>query len=126
MNARVCIFTGGLFGAFGVAAGAFGAHVLEDVISPEKMDTFEVAVRYQLLHASALVLTGVLADRWPSRTIRAAGAAFLLGMVLFSGCLYAWLLTGVKIFVLAVPIGGGALIAGWAALAGAGWASSKP
>ena len=125
MNSRFCIFSGGLLGVLGVAAGAFGAHLLEDVISPEQMDTYEVAVRYHLLHAIVLVLVGVLGDRWPSRAIRVAGAAFLLGVLLFSGCLYAWLLTGAKVFVLAVPIGGGTLIAAWAALAGAGWMSNK-
>jgi uncharacterized membrane protein YgdD (TMEM256/DUF423 family) len=125
---RGWIALGAVLAGLGVTAGAFGAHGLEGRLSAEQLETFEVAVRYQMYHALALLLVGLFAQQtgerrgvsptWlRSRTLAAAGAMFAVGIVLFSGCLYAWLFTGAKTFVLIVPVGGLAFIAGWLALA---------
>lgn len=105
----------------GVAAGALGAHALEVRLSTEQLETYQVAVRYQLFHAVALVLTGVLLAQYPSNAGRIAAWAFLIGILLFSGCLYGWLFSQWRPLVHVVPIGGIALIVGWIALAIAGW-----
>jgi uncharacterized membrane protein YgdD (TMEM256/DUF423 family) len=120
MNAsgRTWIVLGGLFGGLGVVAGAFGAHGLEKHLSPDQLETYEVAVRYQMYHALALVLVGLLAQR-PSRMLALAGSMFVLGILIFSGLLYVLVFTGVTKLGMIVPLGGLAFIAGWFSLAAA-------
>ena len=126
MTAGSWIAVGSSLGALGVIAGAFGAHALEDKLTADAMDTFEKAVRYHLIHAVALVLVGLLIARQPSAAAAVAAWAFLVGIVLFSGCLYAWVLSGFKPLVHVVPFGGTAFVVGWIALAvaGFGWQAS--
>lgn len=119
MNASTILVCGAVLGALAVAAGAFAAHGLEGRLDPHQLLTFEKAVRYQMYHALALVLVGLLALQRPSPAATVAAVAFLVGIVLFSGGLYAWLLTGVKPLVHVVPVGGTAFIVGWIALAAA-------
>jgi uncharacterized membrane protein YgdD (TMEM256/DUF423 family) len=121
MNDRICILLGGLLGGLGVAAGALGAHGLKPILSPEQLANYEVAVRYQIFHALALVLLGLLLNAEPSRCGLVAAWAFLVGILLFCGCLYGWVFTGLRLLVHLVPVGGVAFLVGWAALAVAGW-----
>ena len=121
MNSRWCIVIGGLLGALAVMAGAFGAHGLEKRLAADLLQTYETAVRYQLFHALAMVLTGLVLATHDTASGRVAAWAFLLGTLLFSGCLYGWIFTQSKPLVMVVPIGGVALIVGWLALALAGW-----
>jgi uncharacterized membrane protein YgdD (TMEM256/DUF423 family) len=72
-----------------------------------------------MYHSLGLVLVGLIATRYGSRLISAAGVLFLLGTVLFSGGIYAWLATDQTPFVQVVPIGGSAWIVGWLLLAAA-------
>ena len=97
---------------------AVGTHVLKETLKlPESsLETYEVAVGYQMYHALGLILVGLLAGQWPSRLLAAAGTLFLLGIVLFSGGVYAWLATEMKPFVHVVPLGGVAWIVGWLVL----------
>lgn len=106
-----------------VAAGAFGAHGLREALTPDRLAVFETAVRYQMVHALALVAAGLLATRRRGRGVPAAGWLFLLGTVLFSGSLYALALTGTSAWGAVTPFGGVAWLAGWAILA---LASRKP
>jgi uncharacterized membrane protein YgdD (TMEM256/DUF423 family) len=76
-----------------------------------------VAVRYQMYHALALILVGLLWPRFASRVLAAAGGLMLVGIVLFSGGVYAYLATGIKPFVHVVPIGGTLWIVAWLLLA---------
>jgi len=122
MDAKNCIFWGALVGSLGVAAGALGAHALQTRLSVEQLQTYEIGVRYQLVHALALVLVGVLSLSYPSTAAQVAGWAYLVGTALFSGCLYSWVFTHFKPLVHLVPVGGVSLIIGWLALAIAGWA----
>ncbi len=99
-----------------------GAHFLKDLVqrellSPDQLASFETAVRYQMYHALALVLVGLLLERGPSGMVQAAAIAFLLGIVLFSGGIYGWLASGIKPLVHIVPIGGLTWIVGWLILA---------
>lgn len=103
-----------------VAAGAFGAHGLKDHLAPDLLGTFEVAARYQMYHALALVATGLLAGRADATCLRIAGWAFVIGTLLFSGSLYALSLTAVRGFGAVAPLGGAAFMIGWLTLA---WAA---
>lgn len=109
---------GSLFGALGVAAGAFGAHGLRARLTPDRLDTFEVAVRYQMYHALALLAAAYAVERWPESSLPvAAGLLFLAGIVVFSGSLYALVLSGERRLGIITPLGGLAMVAGWALLA---------
>ncbi len=122
------IAVGAVLGAVGVALGAFGAHVLNGLLTDlgfvgddvtRRIANHETAVRYQMWHALAIVLVGVALASRPTPWWQAAGWAFLVGVLVFSGLLYALVLTGPNWRWLGavVPIGGAALIAGWVLLA---------
>lgn len=106
-----------LSGAIMVAAGAFAAHGLSDYLSPKLLQTFETGVRYQAWHTLAML--GVLAWRsaCPLAGQRLVLGLWALGVLLFSGSLYALALTGIGRLGIITPFGGVALIAGWLALA---------
>lgn len=115
MNPRTLLVAAALLGATGVALGAFGAHALAATLPPERASTFETAVRYQLLHALALLaLVAVARDRPP---VARAGAVLLVGTVVFSGSLYALVATDVARFGAVAPLGGALLVFGWGMLA---------
>ncbi len=104
-------------GLISVAAGAFGAHGLRDKITPRHIEVFETGARYQMYHAFALLAVAWLASRAASPMINASGWSFLIGIILFSGSLYALALSGIDKLGMITPIGGGAMIVGWALLA---------
>jgi uncharacterized membrane protein YgdD (TMEM256/DUF423 family) len=117
MIAKYWLVLGAALAAAGVAAGAMGAHWLEKFLEPQQLKSFETAVRYQMFHALAILLVGVLAEQQPVGHWSWPGWLFLAGIVLFSGGIYAWLATGIRPFVHIVPIGGTCWILGWIALA---------
>jgi uncharacterized membrane protein YgdD (TMEM256/DUF423 family) len=117
MNHRAALAWAGAIGASGVALGAFGAHLLRPRLEAAgTLDAWETAVRYQLVHAVALVgFAGWLRPpgapagacaRWTVR-LWAAGTA------LFSGSLYGLALGGPRWLWPVTPLGGVCLIAGW-------------
>ena len=108
---------GSLFALATVAAGAFGAHALKSSLAPERLSTFETAVRYQGLHALALFASAWVLQSWPSRVAFAAGVCFAVGIVLFCGSLYALALLGQPWFGAITPLGGLVFLAGWTLLA---------
>lgn len=122
------IIAGALCGAAGVALGAFGAHGLPDALTnlgyadadlARRLDIFETAARYQMYHALAMVLTGMLLGQLPLRAWRKAAWAFFIGVLIFSGLLYVLAVAGPNWNWLGaiVPLGGLALIVGWLLLA---------
>jgi uncharacterized membrane protein YgdD (TMEM256/DUF423 family) len=122
---KVFLFAGGLLGGLGVAAGSFGAHGLKHLLDATgRADNWETAVRYCLYHALAILVIAV-ATAMPQvgpathTLFKAAGWCFLVGTVIFSGCLAALALSGVKILGAIVPIGGVLFLIGWALLAAA-------
>jgi uncharacterized membrane protein YgdD (TMEM256/DUF423 family) len=108
---------GAAFGFLGVAAGAFGAHALRATLPPERLEIFETAARYQLIHAVALLVVALALERAASRAAAAAGWLFLAGQVIFAGSLYALALSGVRLWGAVTPLGGLCYLAGWALLA---------
>lgn len=113
---RIWIAIGALLGLSGVALGAFGAHALGS-LPEEALKHFETAVRYQMYHAGAILVIGLLLRDQPSALLHAAGAAFLVGILIFSGTLYGIALSGFRPLGMLTPIGGVGFIAGWALLA---------
>ena len=108
--------------ALAVAIGAFGAHGLAARVSEQDLATFEIGVRYHMYHALALLAVGWAQTRWEGPAIQVAGWLFVAGIVVFSGSLYVLVLTGQRWLGAITPIGGVALIAGWAVLA---WATFR-
>lgn len=126
---RIFAVVGALSGFIAVGAGAFGAHGLKAIVTPDRLAVFETAVRYQMVHALALFAVAWAIDRWPGRAAVAGGWCFVAGTVIFSGSLYALTLTGVRGLGAITPVGGVLFLAGWLLLALAAWrgaAASAP
>ena len=113
---RLFFALGALLGGLGVAAGAFGAHALRDQLAPERLAQYELAVRYQLYHAFALIAAAWAAQRWPDSPATLAGWLFVVGVVIFCGTVYALSFGSPRWFGAITPLGGISLIAGWALL----------
>lgn len=110
MRSRWIAF-GAFSGAAAVLLGAFGAHGLEDNVSPEDLEIWKTAVLYHALHSIALVLFGLFQER--RRSSPAPGLLFLIGVLVFGGTLYGIVLGGPRWLGAITPLGGLALIAGW-------------
>jgi uncharacterized membrane protein YgdD (TMEM256/DUF423 family) len=109
MIIRVAAWTG----FSGVALGAFGAHVLEETLQAnDRVDTWETAVFYHLVHALALLLVGLF-----PKAPKGVAYAFVIGVILFSGSLYLLSLTNITKLGMVVPLGGVSFLVGWAILA---------
>eukprot|EP01111_Echinosteliopsis_oligospora_P008950 TRINITY_DN2529_c0_g1_i1.p1 TRINITY_DN2529_c0_g1~~TRINITY_DN2529_c0_g1_i1.p1 ORF type:complete len:118 (-),score=28.79 TRINITY_DN2529_c0_g1_i1:21-374(-) len=107
---------GAITGALGVILGAFGAHGLKNSIKDEKMlKNWDTAAHYHLIHAVALTLTGFLPTT--NNSLPKSGYCFMIGIAVFSGSLYAMVLSGKRWLGAITPIGGLAMIAGWLLLA---------
>lgn len=122
MNDRHLILAGSLNMFLAVAAGAFGAHGLKKILSPDLLAIWQTAVQYHMLHAIALLLIALLMPRLGAATLSIAGMLMLAGIALFSGSLYALALSGVRILGAITPLGGVAFLTGWLLLA---WATYK-
>lgn len=111
----------GLCGLFAVGLGAFGSHGLRSVVTPEMLAAWRTGVEYQLFHTLAILAVGLAPGhlgsalwRWPLRL-------WATGICLFSGSLYAMVLTGARIMGAITPIGGVCFMAGWLLLFWAAW-----
>jgi uncharacterized membrane protein YgdD (TMEM256/DUF423 family) len=119
---RLFFALGAVIAGLSVTFGAFGAHGLRNSLSPEDLDIFETGARYQMYHALALLAVAWAYARWEAPLIPVAGWLFVAGIVIFSGSLYALVLTGQRWLGAVTPIGGLALLAGWVLLA---WAAFR-
>jgi uncharacterized membrane protein YgdD (TMEM256/DUF423 family) len=114
---RLFFALGALAAGVAVALGAFGAHGLENRVTPERLQTFETGVRYHMYHALALLVVGWAAAQVPGWPVQAAGYLFLAGIILFSGSLYVLVLTDTPWLGAVTPLGGVAFIVAWGLLA---------
>ncbi len=119
---KIFLIIGTILAGLSVALGAFGAHGLKKIVSQETISIYQTGVQYQMYHALALLLLGVLYERSQSSLLNFAGIFFIAGVVLFSGSLYLLVslkamnkisTTGVGMLT---PIGGLFFIIGWALL----------
>lgn len=113
---KLFLILGIINGFLAVALGAFGAHGLEGKLTEKAIGTWEKAVTYQMFHTMALLVTALLLAKFQSGGMLWAGWMFFIGIVLFSGSLYAYSTTGITAFALITPLGGVAFLAGWVLL----------
>ena len=123
MMTRLFLTIAALLGGSAVGFGAFGAHALKERLSERSLEIFETAARYQMYHALALLLVGVLMSQSTTEqpVLTASGSAFLVGVVLFCGSLYVLSFSGIKWLGAVAPLGGLALMVGWVSIAIAAW-----
>ena len=126
MTMRPWLILGAVNAFLAVAAGAFGAHGLRARLTADMLVTFETGARYHMYHALGLLAVGLLAQARPSGLLQGAGVAMLVGIVLFSGSLYALALSGVRALGAITPLGGLGFLAGWLLLALAAWRGGAP
>jgi uncharacterized membrane protein YgdD (TMEM256/DUF423 family) len=120
--AKLFITLASFSGMLAVVLGAFGAHALKDKLDAYSLGVFETAVQYHFYHSFALLVVGVIALSQPQTVmLKSSGYLFILGLVVFSGSLYLLSITGVRWLGAITPLGGLALIGGWACLAATGW-----
>ncbi|HET8866188.1 MAG TPA: DUF423 domain-containing protein [Gracilimonas sp.] len=111
-NPKIIIAIAAILLALAIAAGAFGAHALKNVLSAERLETWQTAVQYHAWHALGLMLIALIGIQfdlvitWPASLI-------LAGIVIFSGSLYVLCLSGIGWMGAITPIGGVAFIVGW-------------
>jgi uncharacterized membrane protein YgdD (TMEM256/DUF423 family) len=114
---KIFLILGSSFAGLAVAIGAFGAHALKSVLeATNRMETFETAVKYQFYHAIALLVLGLLMQKFDHRMFTWAGYGFVAGIILFSGSLYILSLSGVTKWGAVTPLGGIAFLIGWITL----------
>lgn len=107
---------GALLGLLAVISGALGAHALADTLTPEQLGSYETAVRFQMYHALAFMALGIIAKVFgPSRWLAGVWWSWLLGTLMFSGSIYALVLTPANPWFV-TPMGGLFLMVGWALL----------
>jgi uncharacterized membrane protein YgdD (TMEM256/DUF423 family) len=115
--------TAGILAFLGVALGAFGAHALSERFGDYEKGVWQTATHYHLIHALALFAFGIAAAVLPlpegmsAGTFQAIGWLFTLGILIFSGSLYALALSGVKILGAITPVGGLAFLGAWVMVA---------
>ena len=119
---RIFVGLGAVLAGLAVGLGAFGAHALRGRLSPADLVTFETGVQYQMYHALALFAVAWAMTRWEAGQLQWAGWLFVVGIVVFSGSLYALVLTGQRWLGAVTPLGGVALLAGWLLFA---WAAFR-
>jgi len=103
-----------LLAFFAVGLGAFGAHILRDRLSESMLETFRTGVDYHALHAIALLFVAMLWRANPEATkLKWTCILFSLGILIFSGSLYALALSGVRWLGAITPIGGVCFLTGW-------------
>jgi uncharacterized membrane protein YgdD (TMEM256/DUF423 family) len=118
MNQQKTLLAGAILGGIGVALGAFGAHALKAALTETgRLETFELAVRYEFYHALALLATGLIQQFASSKFLSIAAVFFLAGTILFSGSLFLLCFTNNTLFAIVTPFGGVLLIMGWLFLA---------
>jgi uncharacterized membrane protein YgdD (TMEM256/DUF423 family) len=121
MLAKQWITLGAVSGFFAVLLGAFGGHILKERLSEKAFSIYQIANQYQMTHALALIGLGIWASSNSHMDSFLSGSAFTLGIVLFSGSLYALALTDLRFLGMITPLGGVSFMVGWIAFAFLAW-----
>ena len=108
------IISGAIHGLLAVALGAFGAHALKNVLDDYGAGIWDTAVQYQMFHATALLIIGVLIKLLgPNKQLKSAAICMNLGILFFSGSLFVLAISGIGVLGAITPIGGVLFICGW-------------
>lgn len=123
---KLFLTSGPIFAALSVAAGAFASHALKAKLDTHALTIWETGAKYQMYHAIAILLVGVLAlnGTLSSTLLNVAGIGFIAGIFLFSGSLYVLSFSGIKVLGAITPLGGVAFLVGWICLAIAGFSQT--
>lgn len=113
------VSVGAIAAMLGVILGAFGAHGLRKRVEADAMAVYQTGVQYQLYHALAIIVIGEFLRATSNGLLFTAEWFLVIGIVIFSGSLYALALTGIKRWGMITPLGGLSFIIGWALLASA-------
>lgn len=124
-SSRWLMLIGCVSAGLGVAAGAFGAHMLKDLLEPNMLAVYDTATRYQMYHAFGLVLSGLVVRVGRDGRAARAGWLFLAGTLLFCGSLYGVSLLGIRWLGAVTPVGGLLFIVGWLILGWRAWRSAE-
>jgi len=112
--AQFFLITGAVAMALAVGFGAFGAHIVQDILSAERLEVYKTGVEYHFYHAIGLLIIGATALHMPENNLLSwSGWLLLAGILIFSGSLYLLTLTDTAWLGAVTPIGGVAFIAGW-------------
>jgi uncharacterized membrane protein YgdD (TMEM256/DUF423 family) len=112
-----CMTAGALLMLLAVILGAFGAHALQALLTPKQLASYQTGVTYHLFHALGLVVLGVVAQvTRPSPWIGRAGVLLIVGILLFSGSIYAMACGAPRWLGMVAPLGGTSFMLGWIAL----------
>lgn len=117
MKNQTILLAGAIFMALAVMLGAFGAHALKKILSPEMLTIYHTGVEYQFYHALGLLFIGLTGFHIQSKYLGWAGLLLSIGIIIFSGSLYVLALSGIKALGAITPLGGISFIAGWICLA---------
>ena len=111
---KIIFLTATFLGLISIIIGAFGSHGLNDyLISIEKMDTFEISVKFQFYHVFFLFILGLSYELFDKRFIHYAFYFCVIGVLLFSGSLYTLCFTNNSLFGIITPFGGVILLVAW-------------
>ena len=100
-------------GMLAVMLGAFGAHILKNIISDEMLEVYKTGIQYQFYHTFALLVVGILMKFNSSKVLKWSSYFFIVGIILFSGSLYVMAITGIKLVGIITPFGGVLWIIAW-------------
>lgn len=128
---RAYVRIGFLLMVFAVVFGAFGSHVLKEYIGEAELNTWDIGIRYHMVHALAVIILGVTHRHFDEKKLGLALGLFILGIFIFSGSLYflamrnIWGNDSFKIIGAITPFGGASFIAGWLVLFFRGFTPEK-
>jgi len=117
LNARTTVIIASVMLMLGVGTGAFGAHGLRAHVAPDMLSVWQTAVLYQVFHALGLLGVAALRPRLRTKLASAASLFILAGILIFSGSLYALVLSGVRVIGAITPVGGVSFMIGWVIMA---------
>jgi Uncharacterized small membrane protein len=114
LSQKQILLLGTALSGVSVLLGAFGAHALKPLLSENgRVDTFELAVRYQFFHSLGMICVGLLVYKVKTKLLIWSALLFTGGIVLFSGSLYCYALTNISAFAMITPLGGVLFLGGW-------------
>ncbi len=116
-TARVFVIYGSILMALSVVIGAFGAHILKNILSKDMIVIYHTGVEYQFYHSLGLFAVAFVSNFQDNKRVKYSGYFMIFGIIFFSGSLYLLSITGIRWIGIVTPIGGLCFIIAWILLA---------